>query len=109
MVTKHDELKKIFDACDWQEKHLDELPANEDEIRYAWYEEDAEYARPFFTTGLLQENTSAVQRGLYLGQDKSGAWKLCVREVTDSNFDPKDVARQIVGMMDISKVTGSNK
>jgi hypothetical protein len=110
MSSKNEELRKIFDACDWENKYFGQLPENEDEIRYSWTEEDAEYARPFFTTGLLQEKTSAVQRSLYLGEDpKSKAWRLCVREVTDTDFDAKDVAREIVHMMDISKVIGEDK
>ncbi len=109
MASDGEELRKIFDACSWKEKYFGELPEDEDEIRYIWGEEDAGYARPFFSTGLLQENTSAVQRNLYLGKDKNGAWKLCVREVTDPDFDVKDVARQIVHMMDISKVAEHDK
>ncbi|MFP4657820.1 MAG: hypothetical protein ACLFMP_03915, partial [Desulfonatronovibrionaceae bacterium] len=69
-----------------------------------------EYARPFFSTGLLQEETSAVTRSLYLGEDpQSKAWRLCVCEVTDPGFDTKEVARGIVHMMDISKVVDKDK
>ncbi|MBT8763891.1 hypothetical protein KFV02_08095 [Desulfohalobiaceae bacterium Ax17] len=109
MDSKYDKLKKIFDQCEWTEKYFEILPENRDEVRYEWLEEDADYARPFFTTGILKEKTSAVKRSLYLGQDENGAWKLCVREVTCDDFDPREVARGLVRMMDVSKVVEANK
>ena len=109
MAPKYDQLKEIFDQCDWAEKHFGSLPQNEDEVRYEWTEEDADYARPFFTTGILKEKTSAVKRSLYLGQDEDGAWKLCVREVTSEDFDPREVAKELVHMMDVSKLVQADK
>ncbi|MFP4317159.1 MAG: hypothetical protein ACOC24_04315 [Desulfovibrionales bacterium] len=97
-------LKEIFDNCSWKEKFLDSVPENPDEIRYKWTEEDAEYARPFFTVGLLTEETPAVRRSLYFGKDKQGVEILCVREITHEDFDAKEVGREMARMMDISKI-----
>jgi hypothetical protein len=97
-------LRSIFDGCNWKAKYLGQFPDNPDEIRYKWSEEDADYAKPFFTVGILTEETPAVRRSLYLGRDKDGLEFLCVREVQHEDFDAAEVGRQFALLMDISKV-----
>jgi hypothetical protein len=97
-------LKELFDICTWTAKFLDQLPENPDEIRYKWSEEDAEYARPFFTVGILTEETPAVRRSLYLGKDKDGIEYLCVREIQHEDFDAAEVGREYAMLFDISKL-----
>ena len=95
---KGEHLKEIFDICSWQGKHLHELPATDHDIRYTWTEDEYEFARPFFTTGVLCEDSSAVHRELYLGKNDNG-WLLCVTETTSKDFSPEDVAREMARLM----------
>jgi hypothetical protein len=99
-------LRELFDGCPWQSKFLGRLPENPDEIRYKWSEEDAEYARPFFTVGILTEETPAVRRSLYLGTGEDGVEYLCVREVQHEDFDAAEVGKEFARLMDISKLSG---
>ena len=97
-------LRELFDLCQWQSKYLGKLPENPDEIRYKWSEEDAEYARPFFTVGIMTEETPAVRRSLYLGKDEAGTEFLCVREVQHEDFDAAEVGREYAKLFDMSKM-----
>lgn len=97
-------LKKIFDDCDWSDKHADALPESMDNVRYLWREEEAPFASLFFTSGILKEETSAVKRSLYFGKDKQGAWALCVVERTQADFNPGEVAKQFYSMIDVSSL-----
>jgi len=97
-------LKTLFDNSTWTNKHFEKLPDNETDIRYAWREDEAEFAELFLKSGkVLTESTAAVDRGLYLGKDRDGYWKLCVTERTRSDYDPKEVARGISHLMDASR------
>jgi len=94
-------LKDIFDACGWQHKTFGELPGEPGTIRYLWRAEDAGFAQLFFKSGLLTEETSAIRRSLFLGQEPGGGWALCVAEKTHEDFDAKEVGRGITALMDM--------
>ncbi|NCC26106.1 MAG: hypothetical protein EOM25_13070 [Deltaproteobacteria bacterium] len=95
-------LREIFDLCAWKAKHLGVLPEDEDSIRYMWLNDEADEARPFFSSGILTEVSAAVRRELYLG--RSGRrWVLCVTEVTREDFNPKEVAKELVRLMSTDK------
>lgn len=97
-------LKALFDMSDWTNKHFGVLPEDSTEIRYAWREDEADFAELFLRSGkVLTETTAAVERGLYLGQDHEGHWKLCVTERTKAEYDPKEVARGMSRLMDASR------
>jgi hypothetical protein len=96
---KGEHLKKIFDICTWKNKHLHQLPETDHDIRYKWTEDEHEFARPFFSTGVLCEDSAATHRELYLGEDENG-WVLCVTETTSKDFSPEEVAREMVRLMD---------
>lgn len=101
-------LKTLFDQSDWKNKHFGELPKDVVEIRYSWREDEADFAELFLKSGkVLTESTAAVDRGLYLGQDREGFWKLCVTERTRSDYDPKQVAKGIADLMDASRFLNS--
>ena len=51
--------------------------------------------------GLLTEETSAIRRSLFLGQEPGGGWALCVAEKTHEDFDAKEVGRGITALMDM--------
>jgi hypothetical protein len=97
-------LKDIFDACPWESKTFGELPGDSGLIRYLWRAEDAGFARLFFNSGLLTEETSAIRRSLYLGREPGGGWALCVAEKTREDFDPKEVGRGITALMDMGNL-----
>ncbi|HDQ41082.1 MAG TPA: hypothetical protein ENN39_08665 [Desulfonatronum sp.] len=100
----YERLKALFDKSTWSNKHFEKLPDNETDIRYAWREDEVEFAELFLKSGkVLTESTAAVDRGLYLGKDQHGYWKLCVTERTRSDYDPKEVARGISSLMDASR------
>ncbi len=101
-------LKALFDKSEWSNKHFEELPENAAEIRYAWREDEAEFAELFLKSGkVLTESTAAVDRGLYYGKDQDGFWKLCVTERTRSDYDPKQVAKGIADLMDATRFLDS--
>lgn len=97
-------LKALFDMSDWGNKRFGALPDKAMEIRYAWREDEAGLAELFLQSGnVLTETTAAVERGLYLGQDTEGHWKLCVTERTRADYDPREVARGMSRLMDASR------
>ncbi len=97
-------LEALFSANTWSRKFYDCLPEDPDSIRYAWHEEEADYARLFLTSGILHESTVAVQRSMYLGREKSGAWRLYVCEATQPDYDVKEIAAQISSLMSMDKI-----
>lgn len=97
-------LRELFDACPWTGKTFGELPGDPGAVRYLWRAEDAGFAAMFFKSGLMTEETAAIRRSLYLGREPGGAWALCVIERTREDFDPKEVARGITGLMDMGNV-----
>lgn len=97
-------LKDIFDACPWTAKTFGELPGDPGFIRYLWRAEDAGFAQLFFKSGLLTEETSAIRRSLYLGQESGGSWALCVAEKTREDFDAGEVGRGITALMDMGNL-----
>ncbi|MFW6324778.1 MAG: hypothetical protein ACOC0U_06920 [Desulfovibrionales bacterium] len=95
-------LMEIFNQCTWKTKYEGELPENSEEIRFRWREEDHEFAESFFSVGLFTEETPAVRRSIYIGEDETGTEVLCVREVTREDFDPKEIGKQFARLLDVS-------
>ena len=99
-------LKAISDSVDWPTKQYGRYPDNPDLIRYAWPEEEAQFAEPFFKHGVLTPETPAVVRSLCLGQEASGRWLLCVVE-EPRKLNMEQLARDFSLVMDPSKLNAA--
>lgn len=105
-------LRQLFDKCPWSRKVLGQLPPNQDEIIYAWTEDQAGFAESFFSDtamAVYPEETPVVRRSLYLGAEGFGQpMRLCVREEEKAEYRQglPDMAKAYTELIDPDKVEG---
>ncbi len=105
-------ISDLFERSDWKKKYPDQIPPDENGVRYKWSAEEADYALPFFSKvgqTILTEETCVATRSLYLGRGSDNSLCLYVYEKEKCSYREgiPDMAREFASLMKVDNLIKS--